>query len=63
MHDIEVVGTEMTMFHPLVCGHVRPRRPYIDGHPHHLADFKTSKAIYDEAALQLCRPVGLLHGR
>jgi hypothetical protein len=49
--DVDVVATELTAFHPgyagtmdLVCR--------IDGRLT-IADFKTSKAIYDEAALQL----------
>lgn len=47
----EVIGTEMTLFHPLYAGttDVVFRR---DGKMV-IADFKTSKAIYDEAALQL----------
>ncbi|HEY7822823.1 MAG TPA: hypothetical protein VIG24_08325 [Acidimicrobiia bacterium] len=47
----EVVGTEMTLFHPSYAGttDVVFRR---DGKMV-IADFKTSKAIYDEAAMQL----------
>ena len=47
----EVIGTEMTLFHPSYAGttDVVFRR---DGRLV-IADFKTSKAIYDEAALQL----------
>ena len=47
----EVIATEMTLFHPMYAGttDVVFRR---DGRLT-IADFKTSKAIYDEAALQL----------
>jgi hypothetical protein len=48
---IEVVGTEQTMFHPLyagTCDLVARRDGTLT-----ILDFKTSKAIYDEAALQL----------
>lgn len=47
----EVVGTEVTLFHPLYAGttDLIMRR----GGRLVIADFKTSKAIYDEAALQL----------
>jgi hypothetical protein len=50
-HDIEVVATEQTMFHPLYAG-TCDLVATIDG-TLTIADFKTSKAIYDEAALQL----------
>lgn len=47
----EVIATEMTLFHPSYAGttDVVFRR----GGKLVIADFKTSKAIYDEAALQL----------
>jgi len=48
---IEVVETELTMFHPLYAG-TADFVARIDG-TLTLGDFKTSKAIYDEAALQL----------
>lgn len=50
-HDIEVVETELTMFHPSYAG-TCDLVAYIDDRLT-IADFKTSKAIYDEAALQL----------
>ena len=52
----EVVGTEVTLFHPLYAGttDVIMRR----GGRLVIADFKTSKAIYDEAALQLSALAG-----
>jgi len=47
----EVIGTEITLFHPMYAGTtdviMRRNGRLI------IADFKTSKAIYDEAALQL----------
>ncbi|HEY7824609.1 MAG TPA: hypothetical protein VIG24_17340 [Acidimicrobiia bacterium] len=47
----EVIGTEVTLFHPMYAGTtdviMRRNGRLI------IADFKTSKAIYDEAALQL----------
>jgi len=49
--DIQVVETEITMFHPLYAG-TADFVARIDG-TLTLGDFKTSKAIYDEAALQL----------
>jgi hypothetical protein len=52
----EVVGTELTLFHPMYAGttDVIMRR----GGRLIIADFKTSKAIYDEAALQLSALAG-----
>jgi len=52
----EVVGTEVTLFHPMYAGttDVIMRR----GGRLIIADFKTSKAIYDEAALQLSALAG-----
>jgi hypothetical protein len=50
-HDIEVVETELTMFHPLYAGTCDLVARIDDRLT--IADFKTSKAIYDEAALQL----------
>ena len=52
----EVIGTEMTLFHPMYAGttDVVFRR---DGRLT-IADFKTSKAIYDEAALQVSALAG-----
>jgi hypothetical protein len=48
---IEVVATEQTMFHPMYAG-TCDLVANISGRLT-IADFKTSKAIYDEAALQL----------
>jgi hypothetical protein len=56
--DIEVVETELTMFHPLYAG-TCDLVARIDGQLT-IADFKTSKAIYDEAALQLSALFGCL---
>jgi len=50
-HDLEVIGTEVTMFHPLYAG-TCDFIAKVDGRLT-IGDFKTSKAIYDEAALQL----------
>jgi len=52
----EVIATELTMFHPMYAGttDVVMRR----GEKIVIADFKTSKAIYDEAALQLAALAG-----
>ena len=49
--DIEIVDTELTAFHPLYAG-TMDFVARIDGRLT-IGDFKTSKAIYDEAALQL----------
>ncbi|HEY7825046.1 MAG TPA: hypothetical protein VIG24_19555 [Acidimicrobiia bacterium] len=49
--DIEVVATELTAFHPLYAG-TMDFVARVNG-VLTLGDFKTSKAIYDEAALQL----------
>ena len=52
----EVIATELTMFHPMYAGTtdvVMRRNDRIV-----IADFKTSKAIYDEAALQLSALMG-----
>jgi hypothetical protein len=49
--DIEIVATEMTLFNPLYAG-TTDFVARIDGRLT-IGDFKTSKAIYDEAALQL----------
>jgi hypothetical protein len=49
--DIEIVDTELTLFHPLYAG-TTDFVARIDGKLT-IGDFKTSKAIYDEAALQL----------
>ena len=50
-HDLEVLGTEVTMFHPLYAG-TADFIARVDGRLT-IGDFKTSKAIYPEAALQL----------
>ncbi|HEY7823960.1 MAG TPA: hypothetical protein VIG24_14045 [Acidimicrobiia bacterium] len=52
----EVLATELTMFHPAYAGttDVVMRR----GGKLIIADFKTSKAVYDEAALQLSALAG-----
>lgn len=50
-HDIEVLHTEATLFNPLYAG-TCDFIAKIDGRLT-IGDFKTSKAIYDEAALQL----------
>jgi hypothetical protein len=47
----EQVQTEVTMFHPLYAG-TTDLIGMVDDR-WHIVDFKTSKAIYDEAALQL----------
>ncbi|HEY7821424.1 MAG TPA: hypothetical protein VIG24_01250 [Acidimicrobiia bacterium] len=47
----EVVATELTMFHPLYAGTTDVVMR--SGGKTIIADFKTSKGIYDEAALQL----------
>jgi hypothetical protein len=49
--DLQVVATELTAFHPTYAG-TMDLVCRIDGRLV-IADFKTSKAIYDEAALQL----------
>lgn len=54
--DIEIVATELTAFHPLYAG-TMDFVARIDGRLT-IGDFKTSKAIYDEAALQLAALMG-----
>jgi hypothetical protein len=54
--DVEPVATELTMFHPLYAG-TCDLVARIDGRLT-IADFKTSKAVYDEAALQLAALMG-----
>lgn len=57
--DIEVIATEQTMFHPGYAG-TCDLVARIDG-VLTVADFKTGKAIYDEAALQLAALFGCHH--
>jgi hypothetical protein len=56
--DIEIVATELTVFHPTYAG-TMDFVARIDGKLT-IGDFKTSKAIYDEAALQLAALMGCL---
>jgi hypothetical protein len=56
--DIEIVATELTAFHPLYAG-TMDFVARIDGRLT-IGDFKTSKAIYDEAALQLAALMGCM---
>ena len=56
--DIEIVATELTAFHPAYAG-TMDFVARIDGRLT-IGDFKTSKAIYDEAALQLAALMGCL---
>jgi len=53
---VEVVETELTVFHPLYAG-TGDLWGVIDGQ-RYIIDFKTSKGIYDEAALQLAALLG-----
>jgi len=55
-HDIEVIETEVTLFHPLYAG-TADFVARVDGRLT-IGDFKTSKAIYPEAALQLAALFG-----
>ena len=55
-HDIEVLHTEATLFHPLYAG-TCDFIARIDGRLT-IGDFKTSKAIYPETALQLAALFG-----
>jgi hypothetical protein len=55
---IEVVATELTAFHPLYAG-TMDFVARIDGRLT-IGDWKTSKAIYDEAALQLAGLMGCM---
>ena len=55
-HDIQVVETELTLFHPLYAG-TTDFVAHVDGKLT-IGDFKTSKAIYPEAALQLAALFG-----
>ena len=57
--DIEVIETEQTMFHPYYAG-TCDLVARIDG-VLTVADFKTGKAIYDEAALQMAALFGCHH--
>ena len=57
--DIEIIATEQTMFHPGYAG-TCDLVARIDG-VLTVADFKTGKAIYDEAALQLAALFGCHH--
>ena len=55
-HHIEVIETEATLFHPLYAG-TCDFIAKVDGRLT-IGDFKTSKAIYPEAALQLAALFG-----
>lgn len=55
-HDIEVLDTEATLFHPLYAG-TCDFIARVDGRLT-IGDFKTSKAVYNETALQLAALFG-----